>query len=149
MHKTSKDGPVGRADKGHVVRIPPPQAAIPPVLAKDEVLRTQVLGELAGLGSLVKEVQLRLTKLDERLINGQAELMTVAEVAQYLRVSQRTVEKLIKDGRLKPVWISGVRRFPREYIDLFVRNCPNQRRGRGEERRRANRGERGASHVER
>ena len=48
---------------------------------------------------------------------------TVDEAAKYLRISRRTVYKLVKDGRL-PVYTVGAerhRRFRREDLDAALR----------------------------
>jgi excisionase family DNA binding protein len=47
-------------------------------------------------------------------------LWTVKEVASYLNVSKRTVEHLIADGEIAPIWIRGQRRFDRETIKAYA-----------------------------
>lgn len=50
-------------------------------------------------------------------------LLTVADVARSLNVSQRTVETLIASGQLHPLWIRGQRRFHPDTIDAYLRRC--------------------------
>lgn len=47
-------------------------------------------------------------------------LWTVKEVASYLNISKRTVEHLIADGEIAPIWIRGQRRFDRETIKAYA-----------------------------
>ena len=49
-------------------------------------------------------------------------LMDVEAVAQRLNVSKRTVETLIAEGQLNPIWVRGQRRFTRKAIDAYIRN---------------------------
>ncbi len=48
-------------------------------------------------------------------------LMTIDEVTAYLNVSKRSVEQLIAEGHLKPLYVLRVRRFAREAVDAFLR----------------------------
>jgi excisionase family DNA binding protein len=49
------------------------------------------------------------------------ELLTVAEVAEVLRLSDETVHRWCRTGRLEYVDIVGVKRFRRDYIqDLLT-----------------------------
>ena len=44
------------------------------------------------------------------------ELLTVAEVAEVLRLTDETVHRWCRDGKLKYVDVLGVKRFNAEYI---------------------------------
>lgn len=48
-------------------------------------------------------------------------LWTPQEVADYLNVSKRTVERIIDRGRLKPLRIRAQRRFEPESVRAYVR----------------------------
>ena len=48
------------------------------------------------------------------------ELMTVAEVAERLRLSDETVHRWARDGRIEYVNVLGVKRFRRAYIEALV-----------------------------
>jgi excisionase family DNA binding protein len=48
-------------------------------------------------------------------------LMTVAEVAQALRLTDETVHRWCREGRLQHVDVLGVKRFHRTYIESLVR----------------------------
>ena len=66
------------------------------------------------------------------LMVRQPRLLRIAEVASLLDVSQRTVETLIAEGRLRPVRIRpGLRRVSVAQLDEFIRECA---RGRGGQR---------------
>lgn len=46
--------------------------------------------------------------------------LTVPEVAEELRLSDRTVWKLIRDGKLPSVKVGGGRRIVREALDTYI-----------------------------
>lgn len=48
------------------------------------------------------------------------ELMTVAEVAEALRLTDETIHRWAREGRLKYVNVLGVKRFHRTYIEAIV-----------------------------
>lgn len=54
-------------------------------------------------------------------------LLSVEGVARRLSVSVRTVESLIAEGEIAPVWVRGQRRFTVEAVDAFIRSCPGGR----------------------
>lgn len=45
------------------------------------------------------------------------ELMTVAEVAEALRLSDETIHRWAREGRLEYIDVLGVKRFRRDYIE--------------------------------
>jgi excisionase family DNA binding protein len=49
------------------------------------------------------------------------ELMTVAEVAETLRLTDETIHRWAREGRLQYVDVLGVKRFHRSYIEALVR----------------------------
>ncbi|MBT8402097.1 MAG: helix-turn-helix domain-containing protein [Rhodothermia bacterium] len=49
------------------------------------------------------------------------QLMSVADVAKTLAVSVRTVETIIRNGELRPLWVRGQRRFHPDSIDAYLR----------------------------
>jgi len=49
------------------------------------------------------------------------ELMSVAEVAAAFRLSDQTIHRWVRDGRLEYVDVLGVKRFRRDYIQALVR----------------------------
>ena len=53
-------------------------------------------------------------------------LLDVEDVARYLQVSKRTVETLIAEGQIEPIWVRGQRRFTREALDAYVRHRAEQ-----------------------
>lgn len=64
--------------------------------------------------------------MDEQL-EGEASvtlrLLTVQDVASYLRLSVRTVERLISEGEIRAFWIGGSRRFEEADLQDFVAKC--------------------------
>ncbi len=48
------------------------------------------------------------------------EMMTVDEVAQYLRVSRSTVYRLLRDGEVPASKVGGYWRFRRHVIDRWL-----------------------------
>ena len=61
-------------------------------------------------------------------------VLDVRGVAAHLAVSERTVETLVAEGQITPIWVGGQRRFSWEAIDAFKRSAAGPRR-----RRRAGR----------
>jgi excisionase family DNA binding protein len=48
------------------------------------------------------------------------ELLTVAEVADALRLTDETIHRWCRNGQLEFIEINGVRRFHRTYIERLV-----------------------------
>ncbi len=48
------------------------------------------------------------------------EVMTIPEVAEYLKVTRQTVHRLLKDGRLKAFKIGRSTRILRSELDKFI-----------------------------
>ncbi|HEX6970260.1 MAG TPA: helix-turn-helix domain-containing protein [Micromonosporaceae bacterium] len=48
------------------------------------------------------------------------ELLTVAEVAEALRLTDETIHRWCREGRLEFVDVLGVKRFNRDYIASIV-----------------------------
>ncbi|CAN0595678.1 unnamed protein product [Laminaria digitata] len=57
-------------------------------------------------------------------------LLCVGDVARTLQVSMRTVETLIAGGKLRPLWIRGVRRFHPDTVSAYLRSCEKKRSSR-------------------
>jgi excisionase family DNA binding protein len=53
--------------------------------------------------------------------DAQEQLWTIAEVAEYLRVSERTVKSRIADAGLPTLRFGGTVRFSRADIDAWLR----------------------------
>lgn len=60
-------------------------------------------------------VAVRLGSKPER-----SELLTKAEAAAYLKVSGRTLQKLVSDGRVRRAFATGRPRFRRSDLDTYV-----------------------------
>lgn len=50
-------------------------------------------------------------------------IMTVKEVAQYLRMSEAKVYRLVKEGALPVVRIGKTWRFRKDLLDEWLRDC--------------------------
>lgn len=48
------------------------------------------------------------------------EIMTIKQVAEYLKVSPRTIYKLVKDGTIPTFKIMNMWRFERSKIDQWI-----------------------------
>jgi excisionase family DNA binding protein len=64
-----------------------------------------------------------------RKVNGPRELLTVEEVADFLRVRPSTVYEWAKDGRIPASKVGRLWRFSREEIEAWVRNGGTQPNG--------------------
>ena len=49
------------------------------------------------------------------------ELLTVKEAAEILRVSETTIWRMFKDGRLKSISLGGLRRISREELNRMLK----------------------------
>lgn len=61
--------------------------------------------------------------INEPACTDEPHLLDVKDVARHLQVSKRTVETLIAEGQIKPIWIRGQRRFTKEALDAYLRKC--------------------------
>ena len=52
--------------------------------------------------------------------NNSPDLMTVSEVADYLRVRERTIYELVRTQRIPSCKLSGKLLFPKRLIELWV-----------------------------
>jgi len=58
----------------------------------------------------------------EFLLMPPSELMTIEEVATYLRVQKRTIYDWVKKGKIPAIKTVGQWRFKREKIDAWLEN---------------------------
>ena len=58
-----------------------------------------------------------------------AELLTIPEVAERLRVSRRTVERLIVAGRIRPVRIGSRRLVTSTELEAFIASARSRYAG--------------------
>jgi len=78
------------------------------------------------LNDQVQELQQRLRRKGE----PPEGLWTPQQVADYLNVSKRTVERIIDRGRLNPLWIGEQRRFTPESVRGYVQeHCTSKGTG--------------------
>lgn len=54
------------------------------------------------------------------IMAGQHSVLTLREAASYLRISPKTLEKLVEDGEIPAVEIDGRYRFPKSNLDDWL-----------------------------
>lgn len=69
----------------------------------------------------VKSIEQLISRTVEKKTSVPSKLWTIGDVATRLNVSNRTVENIIDDGKLTPIWIRGQRRFEPEAIEAYLR----------------------------
>ena len=81
---------------------------------------------VAALERQGADLQQRLDDLPRRILAevvALKPLMSVKDVAKTLGVSPRTVETLIGDKELRPIWVKGQRRFHPDTVAAYVDAC--------------------------
>jgi excisionase family DNA binding protein len=54
------------------------------------------------------------------------EIMTIKDLSHYLKINEKTIYKLAKQGKLPGVKIGGMWRFKKEAIDNWMMNAGKQ-----------------------
>jgi len=54
------------------------------------------------------------------------EIMTIKDLSSYLKINEKTIYKLAKQGKLPGVKIGGMWRFKKEAIDNWMMNTGKQ-----------------------
>ncbi len=62
------------------------------------------------------------------------DILTIREVADYLKVTERTLYRLVKDGELPAFKVGNSWRFRREDISAWIGTQTTSRRGGGRSR---------------
>ncbi|MCD6099025.1 MAG: helix-turn-helix domain-containing protein [Candidatus Marinimicrobia bacterium] len=57
------------------------------------------------------------------------EIMTIKDLSLYLKINEKTIYKLAKQGKLPGVKIGGMWRFKKEVIDSWMMNASKQING--------------------
>ena len=101
------------------------EATPPDVLrAKLDALKAELCQELAA----VVEQQNALLLNQHQALKP---LLSVRDTAKTLSVSERTVEKLIAQKKIRVLWIEGQRRVHPDALEAYMRQCePKRRRSR-------------------
>jgi excisionase family DNA binding protein len=60
------------------------------------------------------------------------EILTLKELASYLKIAERTLYRLAQDGKLPAFKVGGAWRFRRADIDGWIREQTEARRGEGD-----------------
>ena len=61
--------------------------------------------------------------------NMKDEIMTIKDLSLYLKINEKTIYKLTKQGKLPGVKIGGMWRFKKEAIDSWMMNASKQING--------------------
>lgn len=77
-----------------------------------ELLAREIANELAPVLAARLEEHIEQSNDDD--------LLDIEEVAEYLQVSKRTVETLVAEGEIKPIWVRGQRRFTKNAIQSYL-----------------------------
>lgn len=81
-------------------------------------------GRIQELEQRTRDLEDQVETLRQRLEEAEdspESRWTPKQVADYLNVSKRTVERIIDHGRLNPLWIGEQRRFNPEAVRAYVR----------------------------
>jgi len=62
----------------------------------------------------------------KRVTNMKDEIMTIKDLSLYLKINEKTIYKLTKQGKLPGVKIGGMWRFKKEAIDNWMMNASKQ-----------------------
>jgi len=111
MDKTAPREPLGNARTRHSEADPPDILA-----ARLETFKSE----------LTQHIVEHVRALNDQLLREHAALkplMSVDDVARTLNVSARTVENIILQGKLRPLWIKGQRRFHPDAVMAYLRTC--------------------------
>jgi excisionase family DNA binding protein len=89
-----------------------------------------VLARLDTLNASLDALRVHLEPLGRAPLeaSGTPPLLTIAQVAARLQVSERTVERILARGVLKPVWVEGQRRFTDAAVEAYLRHAAQGRR---------------------
>ncbi len=70
-----------------------------------------------------------VTKPDPTVSNRKADklLYNRREAGALLSVSPGTIDNMVKDGRLHPVYVGRLPRFTRQELERFCEACPKER----------------------
>lgn len=113
-------------------KLTPEPDTVPPTLPPElEALLADHLDALAsGVAArlspaVLDGLEARVRRILRDELQRQAEpapLWDVATVARRLGVSDRSVEKIIACGELRPLWIGGVRRFDPRTVEAYIKS---------------------------
>jgi len=59
----------------------------------------------------------------------ETDIMTIKEVAEYLKVKEKTAYKLVADGKIPGFKVGGSWRFRKGEIDSWIKQQSNQNQG--------------------
>ncbi len=87
--------------------------------------KPEILERLAQEEDLSERTVESIEQLISRIVKDKTDvpskLWKIGDVATRLNVSTRTVENIIDNGKLTPIWIRGQRRFDPEAVEAYLR----------------------------
>jgi len=96
-------------------------------IAEDQTI-DQLCQTIQAEANLTAKASAALRALARKLneTDSPPSLWDIRDVAEYLNVSKRTVETLIDEGEITPIWVKGQRRFDPGTIDAYLRRQVGQ-----------------------
>ena len=78
--------------------------------------------QLQQIEQILKQQSERLLRIEKGLITEASPWLTIDEAAAYLRISDRTLRRAVRDGAVRAYRVGGKRelRFQREDLDAFM-----------------------------
>ena len=109
MSKVRKEGEENNAREG----FPPDSSALPEAVreamdARFAVLRAEMRDYLEALSGRPKP------------------LLKIPDLATYFQKSDRSVERIIASGQLRPLWVGRERRFTSAAVEAYLKACARQ-----------------------
>ncbi len=87
--------------------------------------KTQILEHLAQEEDLsertIESIEQLISRIVEDKTDVPSKLWDKEDVATRLNICERTVEKIIDDGELTPIWVREQRRFEPEAVEAYLR----------------------------
>jgi excisionase family DNA binding protein len=82
------------------------------------------VGKLAKLG---KRNALQANLVEKMMTDTDGEILTLDEVAAYLKAGKRTVYRLAQKGEIPAFKLGGTWRFRRSELDAWIAECIRQK----------------------
>lgn len=104
---------------------------VPPTPGDPEALHRAVLSLVAEVGrqrGAIEDLTRTVQELTEIGPTKDRPLFTTDQLSQYLQCSVRTVETLVSEGAITPLYVRGARRFTHEAVQAFVRSASGRRK---------------------
>ena len=94
--------------------------------ASIEELRETLQAEMNLSDSEVEALDSLIQKHVADNSGGPDPLWDINDVSDYLKVSKRTAETLVAEGKISPIWVKGQRRFGPDAVKAYLRRQVGQ-----------------------